>query len=830
MQSVTRHVKVGTSWNGTSVTESSPTTIEGYDRQGRLLSVTEPSGGNGATVITSYGYDVGNRLSSVSTTSNGTTQTRTFSYDLRGFLRFENHPEKDANIFGQGHDVDYSSYDSRGHAHRSVDGGNDLSFSYDAAERPRTTYVTGGALPCTSNSPTCVKDLTYDSAGGGKLYQATRWNHILLGGAPHVSKLTHTYTYGGLDGRVSQRTLQHTFDGLTDPSKEAFVQSFTYTQLGDLDTETYPNCAAGFTSCAGSTARAVPMTYANGFLTAVVGYTSPVPNSAWGITYYPNGMTAQVGHANGVLTTYANDPNGMARPASITSALGQTTLWATGTYQYDGVGDVKQIGNGYFLYDGVSRLVSSAIVTAAVNGPVSLTQAYTFDAFGNIQTISGSSGRNTPTTSATNRLTGGTYDAAGNLTYWNGANYDYDELNQLKHYLNGAEEWLYMYDAEDERAWSFKVGAAPRFDRWTLRGLDGKVRRDYEVSGYQWNNWAAGNTWEDYIYRNGQLLAGYMSTGGRNHMDVDHLGTVRLVTNQSGLQTGYHVYYPFGEEATAFNQDSERMKFTGHERDLASLAGAGDDLDYMHARHESPVTARFLSVDTHSGNRNRPQSWNRYAYTLGNPLKLVDPDGRVAVGFTGGFGKNDVSAINTIIKAVNGAPGIGQARAFSSNAGDLALAFVLAQHKAHPFDAIVVTGHSLGANAGIEFAETLASHGLNVNLLITIDPVFGNRTVSSNVISAYNYYQTTQQDIGGHVLLPASPSVTNSWIQGVNHGDLDDAVAAAVIIQIKQAGQAALSMSQSLRGALFGPIEQLEAGFGSTTYIEGVQLPSGITR
>ncbi|HXO21358.1 MAG TPA: hypothetical protein VOA87_15710, partial [Thermoanaerobaculia bacterium] len=96
VQSVTRHVKVGTSWNGTSVVESTPTTVESYDRQGRLISVTEPSGASGATVITSYGYDVGNRLSSVSTSSAGTTQNRAFSYDLRGFLRSENHPEKDA--------------------------------------------------------------------------------------------------------------------------------------------------------------------------------------------------------------------------------------------------------------------------------------------------------------------------------------------------------------------------------------------------------------------------------------------------------------------------------------------------------------------------------------------------------------------------------------------------------------------------------------------------------------------------------------------------------------------------------------------------------------
>ena len=90
----------------------------------------------------------------------------------------------------------------------------------------------------------------------------------------------------------------------------------------------------------------------------------------------------------------------------------------------------------------------------------------------------------------------------------------------------------------------------------------------------------------------------------------------------------YHVYYPFGEEATAYNQDTERMKFTGHERDLASAGGPGDDLDYMHARHESPVTGRFLSVDPVGGISKVPQAWNRYGYARGNPIKYLDDDGK----------------------------------------------------------------------------------------------------------------------------------------------------------------------------------------------------------
>jgi RHS repeat-associated protein len=73
------------------------------------------------------------------------------------------------------------------------------------------------------------------------------------------------------------------------------------------------------------------------------------------------------------------------------------------------------------------------------------------------------------------------------------------------------------------------------------------------------------------------------------------------------------------------------MKFTGHERDLHAIAGAGDDLDYMHARFCSPVTGRFLTVDptAASANSKQPQSWNRYTYTIGNPLKFVDPSGAI---------------------------------------------------------------------------------------------------------------------------------------------------------------------------------------------------------
>ena len=187
-------------------------------------------------------------------------------------------------------------------------------------------------------------------------------------------------------------------------------------------------------------------------------------------------------------------------------------------------------------------------------------------------------------------------------------------------YKTPSDEWVYLYTADDERAWSYKTDNT---SLWTLRSPDAKVLREYSTNG----------TWSveaDSIYRNGLLLATETPQGTR-HLHLDHLGTPRLISDTFGHQNAYHVYYPYGEEATAFNQDTVREKFTGHERDLGNPAGAGDDLDYMHARFCSPLTGRFSSVDPsrESVVPTKPLSWNRYSYAVDNPVKFVDPDGRI---------------------------------------------------------------------------------------------------------------------------------------------------------------------------------------------------------
>ena len=115
----------------------------------------------------------------------------------------------------------------------------------------------------------------------------------------------------------------------------------------------------------------------------------------------------------------------------------------------------------------------------------------------------------------------------------------------------------------------------------------------------------------------------------------DHLGTPRIILDHTGNRTNVkrHDYLPFGEElyagtggrtvAQGYAGDGIRQQFTQKERDVET------GLDYFGARYYRNLLGRFTSVDPliASGRTSLPQSWNRYAYTLNNPVRFIDPDG-----------------------------------------------------------------------------------------------------------------------------------------------------------------------------------------------------------
>jgi hypothetical protein len=167
----------------------------------------------------------------------------------------------------------------------------------------------------------------------------------------------------------------------------------------------------------------------NGWLTRVH---EGATNYASSISYHANGMVNQVVRPNSTTDTYGKDPNDMARPASVTvQGLLGLTLWTTGTYTYDGSGNVWKMVNvgstDTFVYDKVSRLVEGKITS------VSKKQCMVYDGFGNVlrADVIASSGTclTTPSISidpATNRMNAPvTYDAAGEQWTWNSGLYHY---------------------------------------------------------------------------------------------------------------------------------------------------------------------------------------------------------------------------------------------------------------------------------------------------------------------------------------------------------------------------------------------------------------------
>ena len=116
---------------------------------------------------------------------------------------------------------------------------------------------------------------------------------------------------------------------------------------------------------------------------------------------------------------------------------------------------------------------------------------------------------------------------------------------------------------------------------------------------------------------------------------LDAIGNIRVVTDQNGTVVERHDYLPFGEEcstgACASNPGltgSQPRRFTGKERD------AETGLDYFGARYYRSAMGRFTTVDPLVAphvNLTDPQGWNRYSYARNNPLRYLDPDGRLTI-------------------------------------------------------------------------------------------------------------------------------------------------------------------------------------------------------
>ena len=200
--------------------------------------------------------------------------------------------------------------------------------------------------------------------------------------------------------------------------------------------------------------------------------------------------------------------------------------------------------------------------------------------------------------------------------------YAFDSSGNTTKDANGR---TFIYDAENKQI-EVKNSSNETIGRYWYDGDGRRVKKLGWINGQ----------WEETIFvydASSRLVAEYSTipnpTPQVAYLTNDHLGSPRINTNELGAVISRHDYRPYGEEVTErthahYAGDTIRKQFTGYERDDET------EMDYAQARYYSNLYGRFTSVDPsrRSIELTVPQSWNRYLYTLNNPTRFVDRNGK----------------------------------------------------------------------------------------------------------------------------------------------------------------------------------------------------------
>ena len=606
--------------------------VEFRDALGRLVQVTEDPGADPKlNYVTTYNYDPLDNLTRVYQHGHYVTppgeapqpppiQSRSFEYSSLSRLRSATNPESGTTSY---------TYHPAGNLETRTDARGVLAeYGYDALQRLETTEYTipPDPTPETPNDwPAPTPDVTYvyypsGAPNAGRLKSIT--STVDTSDVDTVTVATSTYRYDELGRILSQ---DQTIAGHPD----TFTFTNTYYKNDALESQIYPS------------GRRVDYTVddAGRVKTVSDGTTTyaDMPASA-GHAYAPDGRLQQMKlgnnlwetrdyHTPGTTTLFklvTSDETTMLPGATVRVALGYDyhATQNNGNLMSHTITRSGTTWTQTFGYDGVNRL-ETANETNGYN------RKFGYDAFGNrwvppntnpgmVADESHEPRFQSQFDPATNRMrTSQTvaYDAAGNQTLYSPHTLAYDAENRLKSMTHASSgSGTYLYDGQGRRVkktWTPGGGTAQ--DTYYVYDIAGRLAAEYGT--------------------------GTTSASGTVYPFTDMLGSVRAVTDANGAVIECYDYLPFGrmlsssdnerstschpaDPDTAFDSDVSQ-KFTGQVRDEETR------LDYFKARYMSAPQGRFLSPDPllNSGRPWLPQSWNRYAYVMNNPLRFVDSDG-----------------------------------------------------------------------------------------------------------------------------------------------------------------------------------------------------------
>jgi RHS repeat-associated protein len=594
-----------------------------FDSLSRTMIVTEAAGASDTALAsdTTTTYDALDRA--ITTTVGG--QDTTSAYDLGGRVT-----STDDGFACTARTFDYRDLSLTvtsgltGLTCASNAGARTVTASFDGLGREYRDEVTAG--PGTGDR---TQDNALDSAGS-RLTAAVRTSGVTT---------TTTFTVNLLDLQISEARA----DGSTAKS--------TYDPSGNLTDHCYwkPTIAVGACLPVGTAGWTNPPTQSTSTTYDArnnrIGLTDSVTNAT--TTYDPNHLyqvaaiyqptVAATGREH--QTAYGYDAR--HRLVSITEqicvvtsghACSSTTATGSDTYAYDSNDNRTQViesstgaagSTRNYCYDGLDRL--RARNTAAACTTTSGDETYTYDDAGNRLTAPANAFTYNPDGQLTGCTTGcGTvaHDSTGRMSSLNGWTFGYDAAGRLTSASSAAGTIAYVYDGEGHRT---SIAVTPtgfattttsiryQGDAIVEESVGATVIRSYTVDD--------AGTIRKMTIPAGQTGTGTYLVTWNGHGDA--LGLWLQNADGSLTLANSYTYSTWGAPTTTVASGSDlgfRFLYVGAS-DVQWDNQLSLGLLYMHARHYSPVLARFLQPDPARAEA------NLFAYVHGNPITEADPTG-----------------------------------------------------------------------------------------------------------------------------------------------------------------------------------------------------------
>ncbi len=633
----------------------------GYDQFGNVLSVAELGDVNvsGDERFMNYTYAADKsdwileKASSSRVFDNEYVKKKEskFYYDglgLNGITRGALTKKEDWNNDGN-NSFTYFDYDTFGNVVRQKDSlGNAMTISFDSSHTYPLVIVNAlGHVVTDSFDPGTGNVLTETKNGITATYQYDTFGRVIKEIRPYDSSSLPTKKYNySMDGvapevvKVSLKTtsnktndVSYYYDGYANlvqlktdvENDQQIVKNIFYDGLGRVKAEQNPYFASSTPNLT-VVSSDFNTSYNYDILDRVIGI-SNADGTSKNITFDRKNITDFDENKNRHRYTL----DGYDRIAKVYEFYVDNVINVNDTfitsYDYDTndnlVTITDNVGNVFsFTYDSLNRKTK-------MDDPDLGRWTYTYDQNGNLVFQSG---------------------GGGNLISGDGYYREYDNFGQLTKVRNGSISTSavleqYYYDADGQRIKIWRNDSA----NTTVYTPFKELMRIVNLTGsYDFT----------YVYDGDTQVARKNPDGSLQYDHTDHLGSVGVLTNQSGNVLENALYDPYGDLSSGGTK--EVKLYTGH---------FSDDLTnqyYYGQRYYKPTDGQFISPDPTIQYIYGPQSLNRYSYVMNNPYKYNDPTGlwtlQIGGSVSGGLGE---------IYPIAGTAGIGFVISYDKEEGNL---------------------------------------------------------------------------------------------------------------------------------------------------------------